>query len=76
VSNDFFLPFINPYFYIKIGIIILVIAYIILSLIILRRVQIMNRVITQSQVSFLIFFTAFVNIILAILLFLLSVVIL
>ncbi len=68
--------FLNPFFLIKIGIIILIIFYIVLSIVIVRRVQIMNRTITQSQVSFTLIFVAFINIILAILLFLLAIVIL
>jgi hypothetical protein len=75
-NSSFFLQFAHPSFYIKIGAIVIVVFYFILSLIIARRIQIMNRVISQSQVSFLIAFISFLNIALAFLLFLLAVVIL
>ena len=75
-TNQLLLSFVNPFFLIKIGIIILILFYIVLSLIILRRIRIMNKVVTQPQVSFVLVFTAFINIALAILLFLLAIVIL
>ncbi len=70
------LPFLNPFFLIKIGLIVLILFYVVLSIVITRRVQIMNRTVTQSQVSFLLLFISFINVILAVLLFLLAVVIL
>ncbi len=76
-NNQALLPFyLNPFFLIKIGLIVLILFYVVLSIVIVRRVQIMNRTVAQSQVSFLLLFIAIINVVLAVLLFLLAVVIL
>jgi hypothetical protein len=77
VNNQLFVfNFINPFIFIKLGFMILIFFYIVFSAVILRRVNIMNKCISQPALSFLLVFISFINIILAILLFFLAIVIL
>lgn len=76
MPNDLILSMLNPYFIIKVGFIVLAFFYIILSLVIQRRIKIMNECIHQSQVSVVIVLIGWINTLMAVLLFLLSIVIL
>lgn len=59
----------NTSFLIRAAALIVILLYVIFSLIVLNQVRVMNKIITQSSASFLVFLTAAIHSILAVSLF-------